>query len=103
MLGPTGSQKNHLEGLFNKQWAPPTESAFLTSSQVMLPTGPGPHFEKLLPTYEILVTLLSSVGELGMHFHGAAGLSYGTTGPHRVGLVLSPMAEVICFGLWAQR
>lgn len=29
---------------------------------------------------------------------GAAGLSYGTTGPHRVGLVLSLMAEVICFG-----
>lgn len=85
MLGPTGSQMQGTRATWRacstQQWAPPTESAFLTSSQVMLPAGTEPHFEKLLPTYEILVTLLSCVGELGMHFHGAAGLSYGTTGP----------------------
>lgn len=78
MLDPTGSQTVgtrttwrlvqlhsglHLQSLGLAE----PESAFLTSSQMMLPAGPGPRCETLLPTYEVPVAL-GCAGEPGMHF-----------------------------------
>lgn len=56
---------------------------------------------ELLSTYRILVC--SYVGELGIQFSRKlqAFLKVPPV-PSRVGLVLSPMSEVICFGQWAQ-